>query len=209
MREQKKEPYWDFEAFIISGYRYYSSSLGRWINRDPKEEDDGKNLYGFVENNPIGYFDLLGLKSLSFEQIERLVSDNNLSKKTNELITCLIWNESNFDPVIPHAGGMARGLMGIIKTGGFAQANKIRETQKESKFQWDDMNDAAKNIKVGSLYLQWVSERPGDYETNLKYKYGTGETYPTGKILQCEKCLIDNRLLSIPSKECCLKIIHN
>lgn len=40
--------------------RYYSLALGRWINRDPAEEDGGINLFGFVANNPLNYFDPMG-----------------------------------------------------------------------------------------------------------------------------------------------------
>jgi RHS repeat-associated protein len=36
---------------VYYGYRYYSPSLGRWINRDPIEEEDARNLYRFVGNN--------------------------------------------------------------------------------------------------------------------------------------------------------------
>ena len=32
------------------GYRFYSPSLMRWLNRDPIEEDGGLNLYGFCGN---------------------------------------------------------------------------------------------------------------------------------------------------------------
>lgn len=45
------------------GYRHYSSSLGRWITRDPLGEGGGINLYGFVNNNTISYIDYLGLDS--------------------------------------------------------------------------------------------------------------------------------------------------
>jgi hypothetical protein len=34
---------------------------GRWLNRDPLQEDGGLNQYGFVENNPVMYIDQLGL----------------------------------------------------------------------------------------------------------------------------------------------------
>ena len=44
------------------GFRYYSVDTGRWINRDPKEEDGGLNLYGFVQNRAISHVDALGLK---------------------------------------------------------------------------------------------------------------------------------------------------
>ena len=69
-------------ALFYYGYRYYSPSLGRWINRDPHGEilirrktrtcpwtvrtDDilasnGSSLYLFVQNNPIDQYDFLGL----------------------------------------------------------------------------------------------------------------------------------------------------
>ena len=43
------------------GYRYYSAESGRWVNRDPLEEQGGMNIYEFVLNNPIALFDAFGL----------------------------------------------------------------------------------------------------------------------------------------------------
>jgi RHS repeat-associated protein len=45
------------------GYRYYHPQTGRWINRDPIEEEGGLNLYGFVYNSPYNWIDPLGLKN--------------------------------------------------------------------------------------------------------------------------------------------------
>ena len=45
-------------------YRAYDSGLGRWLSRDPIEEDGGLNLYGYVFNNPVNYWDPLGLRVL-------------------------------------------------------------------------------------------------------------------------------------------------
>ena len=42
-------------------YRFYDPNLQRWLNQDPIEEDGGNNLYNYVANNPVNYFDLLGL----------------------------------------------------------------------------------------------------------------------------------------------------
>ena len=42
-------------------YRAYDSDLGRWPNHDPIQELGGLNLYGYVANNPINYYDPLGL----------------------------------------------------------------------------------------------------------------------------------------------------
>jgi RHS repeat-associated protein len=43
------------------GYRFYSPCTGRWITRDPLGEAGGVNLYGFVQNNPVNFFDPWGL----------------------------------------------------------------------------------------------------------------------------------------------------
>ncbi len=43
------------------GYRYYNSSTGQWLSRDPIGEEGGLNLYGFVHNNAIDAHDNLGL----------------------------------------------------------------------------------------------------------------------------------------------------
>ena len=54
--------YYDAETGLYYyGYRYYSPELGRWITRDPIEEDGGDNLYAFCGNNGISSFDKQGL----------------------------------------------------------------------------------------------------------------------------------------------------
>ena len=54
--------YTDSETDLVYyGYRYYSPSLGRWLSRDPIEEQGGLNLYGFVNNDPVNMWDRLGL----------------------------------------------------------------------------------------------------------------------------------------------------
>jgi RHS repeat-associated protein len=39
------------------GYRYYNASTGRWLSRDPLEEQGSLNLYGFARNDCIRNFD--------------------------------------------------------------------------------------------------------------------------------------------------------
>lgn len=43
--------------------RYYDPSLGRWLTPDPAGNIDGPNLYAYVHNNPLIYFDQYGLFS--------------------------------------------------------------------------------------------------------------------------------------------------
>jgi RHS repeat-associated protein len=42
------------------GYRYYDPVTGSWPSRDPIEERGGINLYGFVGNDPVRKWDILG-----------------------------------------------------------------------------------------------------------------------------------------------------
>ena len=72
-------------GLLYYGYRYYNAETGRWLNRDPIVElgfyrglfgDDpidpqsekhleewyySRNLYNFIDNDSVGYFDYLGL----------------------------------------------------------------------------------------------------------------------------------------------------
>jgi RHS repeat-associated protein len=47
-------------GLVYYGYRFYDPANGRWINRDPIEEDGGLNLYGMVGNDGTGSIDVLG-----------------------------------------------------------------------------------------------------------------------------------------------------
>lgn len=51
----------DESELLYYGYRFYNASTGRWLSRDPIAEKGGRNLYGFVANNPISSYDPLGL----------------------------------------------------------------------------------------------------------------------------------------------------
>jgi RHS repeat-associated protein len=51
----------DESDFLYYGYRYYKASTGTWVNRDPKKEKGGLNLYGFIRNDGVNKCDFLGL----------------------------------------------------------------------------------------------------------------------------------------------------
>jgi len=39
---------------------FYDPTIGRWVSRDPIEEDGGRNVYSYVNGNGIGFIDKLG-----------------------------------------------------------------------------------------------------------------------------------------------------
>ena len=45
-----------------SAQAHYDPNIGRWLSRDPIAERGGVNLYGFVKNDAINNWDLLGLE---------------------------------------------------------------------------------------------------------------------------------------------------
>lgn len=50
-----------FTAFTNLASAYYDPSAGRWVSRDPIEEEGGVNLYGFVNNDGVNSSDYLGM----------------------------------------------------------------------------------------------------------------------------------------------------
>jgi RHS repeat-associated protein len=50
------------------GYRWYDSVTGRWPSRDPIEEEGEINLYGFVGNEAVNSWDLLGNLTLGMNR---------------------------------------------------------------------------------------------------------------------------------------------
>jgi len=62
-------------GLVYYNYRYYNPELGRWISRDPIEEQGGENLYINSRNNLIINYDKLGLKSCWQEPEEVICKD--------------------------------------------------------------------------------------------------------------------------------------
>ena len=51
-------------GLVYYGFRYYSPSLGLFLNRDPLGEDGGENLYAIGQNDLVNNNDLLGLETV-------------------------------------------------------------------------------------------------------------------------------------------------
>lgn len=48
-------------GFLYYGYRFYDTETGRWLNRDPIEEEGGLNVYAIAKNFGVNAFDVFGL----------------------------------------------------------------------------------------------------------------------------------------------------
>jgi RHS repeat-associated protein len=52
------------------GYRFYDAVRGRWLNRDPIEEEGGMNLYGTLDNDLINKTDFLGQVEVRLDYVD-------------------------------------------------------------------------------------------------------------------------------------------
>jgi uncharacterized protein RhaS with RHS repeats len=52
-------------ALSNSVHAFYDPGQGRWVSRDPIEEQAGPNLYGYVENDGVRKMDFLGMKTIT------------------------------------------------------------------------------------------------------------------------------------------------
>ena len=63
--------YYDSELDLVYyNYRHYSPALGRFLSRDPIQEQGGLNLYAFAGNNHIQGKEILGWWAWPWEDIE-------------------------------------------------------------------------------------------------------------------------------------------
>jgi len=135
---------------------------------------------------------------MSYDQVAMLVSDNNFSGQSNELIICLIYKESTFNPNAGLPGNQsATGLMGVTDA-----------ASTDLGINWDHLKDPQINIATGTAYLgARIHWNHGNVKAGLA-GYGTGPTYAES-LLNCEKCLIHHSGAAVSCKtRDCLEPLH-
>jgi hypothetical protein len=159
--------------------RYYDPSIGRFLSEDPSDFDGGLNFYAYVGNDPVNWFDPFGLDRMGYGDIANLVAQNNKSGQSNELIICMAFKESSFDPDASLPGSQsAHGLLGVTDSA----ATQVG-------VDWANTAAPAANIAAGSAYLAWrIHLNHGNVRNGL-WGYGTGRAY-ADSLLKCEKCLL-------------------
>jgi RHS repeat-associated protein len=163
------------------GYRFYDPNNQRWINQDPLQETGGINLYDFVANDPNGIIDSWGLAPMSCGDVGDLIAQNNQSGLDDEIIKCVAFRESNFDPAAKNKKSSATGLLQM--TDGACT---------DAGCDHSKMTDPAEAIRCGSKYIGIRVKRAKGNVTKGLDGFGTGPGY--GKAIQdCAKCLKENK----------------
>jgi hypothetical protein len=60
---------------------FYNESTGRWLSRDPIEEEGGENLTAFLDNEPVKDWDFIGLCGCTCIRIDILPSEKEFKDK--------------------------------------------------------------------------------------------------------------------------------
>ena len=133
---------------------------------------------------------------MTYEEIKKLVKDNNLSKEfSDEFVICLIWKETNFEPTATNS----ETITGLMQMSEGAVESVNRCTPVGIHFEHSDMTDPAKNIQCGTIYLDIAKNKLGGVDT----AFGTGKGY-SKSIITCEECLKKN----VSHPMVCLHKIH-
>jgi RHS repeat-associated protein len=128
------------------GFRFYDPSLQRWLNQDPIGENGGINLYRFVRNNPLSFFDALGAQDQTtpwghhmipraiFEKDDIRVELQNIFNDPNSRIQNPLYNEHNGKRYNDITSGQYRDAVqaeidAFLKSKGKTALNDLSEKQ--------------------------------------------------------------------------------
>jgi RHS repeat-associated protein len=131
----------DETDLVYYGHRYYDPRNGRFINRDPIEEQGGLNLYGFCANNPIGRFDVLGNgptdvqigKDTPVTLSPFTATTTPLKDSDTDTVVVIITGPSSFEAITSSHDAMGNFKAFLASLGTSTYANKAQGTNDGEK----------------------------------------------------------------------------
>lgn len=126
--------------------RWYSPNTGRWLSRDPIQEEGGINLYAFVGNSPVNAIDLFGMytksgTTFSVDECEILIVYGHQDPGDPWKFT--------FPPVGKAAGGGAIVCWPGRANKNIPQHNKISAPEHDKKIVWwEGTSEKAKQERI-------------------------------------------------------------
>ena len=159
---------------LYYGYRLYDPPSGKWLSRDPIEEQGGINLYGFVDNDAVNSFDYLGQRKLASKIHGTLLF--RLS------INAYWWLRDSLDPddlyiYNDDLNEMSPYLDGEIGSAisNYAEKNNLKG--------WIDLNDLGlkKHRRTGGNF-RYTEDRESPLGTGWWLHGAAPDVYATGRI---------------------------
>ena len=141
-------------GLVDFGLRFYSPSMGRWLNRDPIREMGGINLYAMVGNNPINAVDAYGL-----------VSTIKIEGNTITIYLPIQWQGAGATKAVvkKFTQGIESAWTG--KFGKYQVAMRVLNQTKNPLPKWNvitiEKGYGRPNAQIGGYYGTWYSQRAG------------------------------------------------
>ena len=156
------------------GERYYSPGLGRFLSRDPIEENGGFNLYTIARNNPVSHIDPFGTEIYEGE-LFRLIVDSEP----------LYLDDDEFDRIEP-----SQSIIGLF----YPDPSKRGNVDGNGKF-WDwsgaNCHDRTDGRTIGLL----VTKKATEYYIKKIRRRAKGHPYPvSGTVEQHENTHYQNTI---------------
>jgi hypothetical protein len=185
---------------LLSGFApvaqaFYNPSTGRWLSRDPIEEQGGFKIYGFGKNNAINGIDSLGLRwtdadEWRFHRPEgccfykgKILSDKKVATGVStERWTATVPDHTGRFPYhvwVQWDGGSAdiNGLNGLYfyqSRAGFTPSDPDRKSEplmlSECKYDFEKLKDCLVNESAKVQGKQRMGYECGEYATDLVNK---------------------------------------
>jgi RHS repeat-associated protein len=157
----------------ISGVPLMDAGFG--ASPDPGGSGGVYNSNAIIKTVIFGYKDMVSL-----------ISKNNLSGQSDQLITCIAFKESGFNAEAKNPDSSASGLMQITRAAAIDIRPTLSRTEIDKIFEpGGKIFDANYNVATGSAYLGVLMDRKKMDLSKALAAYGTGEEYAK-KVLDCE-----------------------
>lgn len=180
----------------IAGALGETISDGLWVKFNPNHDAQGRFTSGpagggdapaSADGRPRGHPVAPSARRLTVAQISPIISANNRSGQSDELIMAIAYRETRFDPLAKstHPRSTAIGLM---------QVTQVALDDYNKNFlplrTYEQLTEPATNVSVGSAYLGLVINKyhKGNVKAGL-YAYGPGSHRYVDQIFMAEQAL--------------------
>ncbi|OBS34448.1 RHS repeat-associated core domain-containing protein [Pseudomonas syringae] len=171
----------DASGLYYYGFRYYAPWLQRWINPDPAGDVDGLNLYGYVKNSPITYYDRLGymgkhaFESQTSSARRKPITSNSYALENQDARPGVLWGDQEqfLGPVytIPDrylVSGLEERLAAVDKRSGEATAIVATMFDHNSSFAYDPYTIESKHLQKEDDFLNDYAPNEWTFRSNYK-----------------------------------------
>lgn len=171
------------------GYRFYSPELGRWVSRDPAQEECGFNLFAAFANDGIDLVDLWGEASIQTTYAQRITGPIEVADK--KVITCpesgavvgeltvTVGLDVDNTKIFPGANKLPASFLPVVRTPAFLSAYMKLEVKITNQNELDKCGSPCDSEHVDVAWVQRVKSR--DTNNKLEYDNFRMERSPIGQ----------------------------